>query len=63
MFESSHVPGKKVKSNVSNVFCAIQPCPCSMYSRNQKQKGLETMSHRDKKKQVRVNQRQGGYLR
>lgn len=52
MFESSHVPGKKVKSDVSNVFSAVQPCPCSMYSRNQKQKGLKTMSHGDKKNRL-----------
>lgn len=46
--ESSHVPGKG-KSSVSNVFSHAQPCPCSMYTRNQKQKGLKTRSHWDKK--------------
>lgn len=35
--ESSHAPGK-VKSNVSNVFSHAQPCPRSMYTRNEKQK-------------------------
>lgn len=51
IFESSHAP-EKVKGNICNVFSHAQPCLQSIYTRNQKQKGLKTRNHLDKKNRL-----------